>query len=173
MQFAKQHFEQVFKDHYKGMVFFALRYVKDHDTAEEIAQEAFMALWEKRTDINISNDVKSYLTASVRNKCLNHLRDHKKFNRDLLELEGLAVETENDSSQVYEMTELKEKIEDLISDLPVKCREVFILNRFEGLKYREVSEKLGISVKTVETQMSKALQYLRHNLKKYMMILLL
>ena len=73
---------------------------------------------------------------------------------------------------MLEASELKEKIDSAIQGLPEKCREVFLLNRNEHLKYQEIADRLGISLKTVETQMSKALQHLREHLKEYLMIVL-
>jgi len=85
--------ESLFKDYFIGLCQFAVGYVKDHEVAKEIVQDAFVSLWEKRQTIDLSKPVKSYLSATVRNRCLNYLRDHKKFSNDLLALENLSNET--------------------------------------------------------------------------------
>lgn len=169
-------FERLFRTEYKGLCFFAYKYVKNTEVAREIVQEAFAALWEKRVEIDYSRNVKSYLSTSIHNKCLNYLRDNRKFNGNILELENLLEWSENDdlnASDPLTEKELKLTISNAIDELPEKCREVFILNRYENMKYKDVADKLGISVKTVEAQMSKALQYLRTRLAVYIRSLIL
>jgi RNA polymerase sigma-70 factor, ECF subfamily len=117
--------------------------------------------------------VKTYLSTTVRNKCLNHLRNNKKFNTDILEIEGLLVEQVYYQPDKLVETEIKEKIDKAIQDLPEKCREIFLLNRHEQLKYQEIADRLSISVKTVESQMSKALQHMRIRLAEYLTLLIL
>lgn len=167
-------FENLFKTHFKLLCFYAVRMVKDMDTARDITHEAFIALWEKRDEIDPTKSVKSYLTTSVHNKCLNYLRDNKKFDRNLLTTENLAtMESSSGSSEEIITAELSHQIKDAIQSLPEKCREVFLLSREENLKYSEIAEKLGISVKTVEVQMSKALKILREKLADYIPLLLI
>jgi RNA polymerase sigma-70 factor, ECF subfamily len=142
--------------------------VKDFETAKEIVQDAFISLWEKRETIDASRPVKSYLTTIIHHKCHNHLRDTRKFNSDLLGIEDLLeihiiVETD---TLVEE--ELADAIKAAIDELPEKCREIFLLNRFENLKYQEIADKLQLSQKTVEAQMSKALQHMRVRLAEYL-----
>ncbi|MCX6245076.1 MAG: RNA polymerase sigma-70 factor [Bacteroidetes bacterium] len=169
----KATFESLFRSEFRGLCFFALRFTKDVDTAREITQESFISLWEKRDSIDLSKPVKTYLSTSVRNKCLNHLRDNKKFNTDILEAEGLLSEQIYHQSDKLIETEIKEKISDAIGELPEKCREIFVLNRNENLKYQEIADRLAISVKTVETQMSKALQHMRARLAEYLTIIMI
>lgn len=166
-------FERLFRDEFKGLVLFAIRYVKDYEAAREIVQEAFIGLWDKRTQIDPSRQVKSYLSTTVRNRSLNYLRDHKKFDARLLTQENLYPLASYEQSDRLVEKELQEKIQEAISELPEKCREVFLLSRNEHLKYQAIADKLQISVKTVETQMSKALQHLRSRLREYLVILFL
>ncbi|MCX6252534.1 MAG: RNA polymerase sigma-70 factor [Bacteroidetes bacterium] len=144
-----------------------MRFVKDYETSREIVQDAFITLWEKRNSIDIDKPVKSYLSTTVRNKCLNYLRDHKKFNVNLLDLEGVLKDFAYEQSDRLVEAEIRVKIDDAMNELPEKCREVFLLSRTQNLKYQEIADKLEISVKTVETQMSKALQHMRIRLKEY------
>jgi RNA polymerase sigma-70 factor (ECF subfamily) len=150
------------------LCFFALQYTKDHDTAREITQEAFISLWEKRASIDLSKPVKTYLSTTVRNKCLNWLRDNKKFNREILDIEGLLSDKTYIQPDRLVETEIRDKIARAIDGLPQKCREIFVLNRNENLKYQEIANRLNISVKTVETQMSKALQHMRDQLAEFL-----
>ena len=148
------------------MLFFAIRYVKEEEAAKEIVQEAFINLWEKRESIQPDREVKSYLSASVRNRCLNYLRDNKRYNGTLLSLGGLLPLLSSDEYSQIEFRELSRQIQHAIDELPEKCREVFRLNRFEQMKYQQIADHLQISVKTVETQMSKALAHLRTRIKQ-------
>ena len=111
--------------------------------------------------------------SAVRNRCLNYLRDHQKFSDAILESEDHYIKSNYKQPDRLIEEELKNKISSSIDELPVKCREVFLLSRYENLKYQEIADRLNISVKTVETQMSKALQHLRIRLAEFMMILLI
>ncbi len=170
----KAAFELLFRSDFKGLTHFAQKYVKDFETAKEITQEAFISLWEKRESIDLSKPVKSYLTTSIYNKSLNYLRDNKKFNRDILTFENLYPLADHDrGGDKLVAAELDKKIKESIQELPEKCREIFILNRYQNLKYQQVADKLQISVKTVETQMSKALQHMRIKLADYIKIIII
>ena len=162
----------LFRSHFSGLCFFAQKYVKDFETAKEIVQDAFLSLWEKRETIDMDRPVKSYLTMVIHNKCTNYLRDNRKFDQYILNIENLLEEPEYDGADSMVENELKEKIDLAISELPEKCREVFVLNRYENLKYQQIADKLQISVKTVETQMSKALQHMRIRLAEFISVFL-
>lgn len=164
----KTTFEQLFKNEFKGLVLFAIQYVKEYESAREIVQEAFIGLWDKRDQIDLSRPVKSYLSTTVRNRSLNYLRDNKKFDTRLLTQENLYPLASYEHADRLVEKELSEKIQEAISGLPERCKEVFLLSRNEHLTYQEIADKLQISVKTVETQMSKALQHLRIHLKEYL-----
>ncbi|MEZ5072039.1 MAG: RNA polymerase sigma-70 factor [Bacteroidales bacterium] len=161
-------FEALFRDHFPGLLGFARKILGSEDDARDVVHRVFVALWEKRREVDATVSLKSYLYTSVHNRSLNVIRDRKKFSdADLPEqADGW------DASTHLESAELEEKIRAVIAALPEKCREVFEMNRFEGLKYAEIAETLGISVKTVENQMSKALKILREKLAAYLTILL-
>ncbi|MEI6172170.1 MAG: RNA polymerase sigma-70 factor [Bacteroidota bacterium] len=163
----------LFRSHFKGLCVFAVGYVKDEEAAKEIVQDTFVSLWEKRLTIDLSRPVKSYLSTSVRNKCLNYLRDHKKFSRDLLENENLLDEMTVDQPDTMVESELRDRIARAMDELPEKCREIFHMSRHRNMKYLEIADKLQISVKTVETQMSKALQHMRIRLSEYLPAIIL
>lgn len=161
-------FEELFREYFPPLMAFARKILVDEDDAREVVHQVFVTIWEKRQEIDLSQSLKSYLFTSVHNRSLNVIRDRKKFSS----VEVPDVAGEWDVSSVIESMELEEKIMEVIGSLPEKCREVFELNRFEGLKYSEIADKLEISVKTVENQMSKALKILREKLMKYMSIVL-
>lgn len=167
----KPQFEQLFRGHFVRLCHFAQSYIPDLDTAKEIVQQVFINLWETRDTISSEKSVVSYLYTSVRNRCLNWLRDHRKFRSYLLdiELEDSAVTMERDF--IYE-SEVQLRIGQALEKLPAKCRKVFELSRFEEMKYREIADKLGISEKTVEAQVSKALKILRRELKELLIVIM-
>ena len=164
----KATFESLFRSEFTGLCFFALQFTKDIDMAWEITQEAFISLWVKRESIDLSKPVKTYLSTTVRNKCLNWLRDNKKFNKEILDIEGLLSDKTYVQPDRLVEAEIRDRIGIAIEELPEKCREIFVLNRHENLKYQEIATRLEISVKTVETQMSKALQHMRNRLAEFL-----
>ena len=144
-----------------------MKYVPDGDEAKGIVHEVFVGFWEKFDLLPRDTNYRSYLYTAVRNRCLNHIRDKKKHVMlDAIGEHELA--TENTEA---ETEELSKAIDAGIESLPEKCREIFELNRIDGLKYAQIAEKLGISIKTVEGQMSKALSVLRDHLKEFLSIL--
>ncbi len=164
----KHSFEQLFREYFTPLISFAKKILVDEDDAREVVHNVFINLWEKREEIDLSRSLKSYLFTSVHNRSLNVIRDRKKFSSE--EVPDMAGEW--DVSAQIESMELEEKIREAIDALPEKCRQIFEMNRFDGLKYSEIAEQLEISVKTVENQISKALKILREKLLKYMTILL-
>ena len=170
----KPAFEELFRSFFPSLVLFAQKYVPDQDTAKEIVHNVFLNLWEKRQQVDSGSPLKSYLFTSVHYRCLNYIRDQKKFDKDEGHFQRLDSEEFSDGIDRLEEQELEQRIYDALQALPEKCREIFNLNRFEGLKYADIAQQLDISVKTVETQMSRALRILREKLADYLgMIILL
>ncbi len=159
----KQKYEQLFRAYFTSLTYFAQKYVSDLDTAKEVVHNVFIKVWEKREVFDFDQSAKSYLYTSVYNRSLNYLRDHKKF----VAQEAALHSDEGINNDHLEAAELESKIWQVIDSLPEKCKAIFIANRFEDRKYAEIAEEKGISVKTVETQMSKALKILRDHLKDY------
>lgn len=147
------------------MIGFAHQYLNDWVTAEEVVQDMFSNIWSKSDSIKIRTNTKSYLYGSVRNACLNILKHQK-----VISAHHEYVKNANDfyENDFLELNELEEKISQGLEQLPSKCREIFELSRFEEKKYKEIAETLNISVKTVETQMSKALKVMREVLGQYL-----
>jgi RNA polymerase sigma-70 factor, ECF subfamily len=159
----EQYMEVLFRDHYKGLCLFARQYIYDNEKVEDIVQDVFLNIWEKGELIASDSQVKGYLYTSVKNRCLNYIRDNKKFADNV---EVARIENTDTSSKI-EYRELEQLIKTTIESLPEKCREVFEMSRFKEMKYQEIADALGISVKTVEAQMSKALKVLREKVAGY------
>lgn len=165
-------FEQVFKSHFKALHAYACTILKDESQAEELVQHVFFKLWEKKEQVNITQSVQAYLYRSVYNECLNYLK-HQKVKKahqsHTLYTSGSASEP---VSKGLVAKELQQKINEALKQLPEQCRTIFQMSRFEELKYREIAEKLNLSIKTVENQMGKALKIMRMQLVEYLPALL-
>ena len=162
---SKSRFEALFRDHYAPLVGYAMRITKDKDLAEDLVQQVFVNLWEKRESIEIHSSLKSYLMRAVHNHCLNHVKHEKvrASHRD----EVMHDTSVSEAVDPVEQAELSLRVNELIDGLPEQCRNVFLLSRRDGRKYKEIAEELNISVKTVENQMGKALRLLRQGLKEH------
>lgn len=166
-------FEQVFRTYYSGLKAYAQKILQDPIQAEEVVQEVFFKLWEKRKEVAIDTSLKSYLFRAVHNHCLNIFKHEKVRENYRSHVESHKEEFELDESDTMIATDVKEKILEGIALLPEQCARVFRMNRLEGYKYREIAEELGISQKTVEAQMSKAMRRMREHLKDHLMLWLL
>ena len=162
-------FEKLFRFYYRPLCVFASRILQDEDEAEELVQDFFVKFWEKRTQIQIETSLKSYLFRSTKNLCLNRLK-HEQIKIQHAK-KVVADSEEKDFDGQFIEVDLQKDIENSIAELPEKRREIFRLSREEGLKYREIAERLNISVKTVEAQMGLAIKTLRERLKKYNFLL--
>lgn len=167
-------FEKIFKSNYNPLVGFCNQFVFDQDKAQSLTQEAFINLWLNREKIETFNGIKSFLYTYAKSVCLNYLR-HKKVvskyeDRQLLqkeeELNREVLESFDFNS--LEFTELETLIKQEINELPDKCRQVFMMSRFDGKMNKEISEELNISVKAVEANMTRALKTLRIRLSEYL-----
>lgn len=156
-------FRKVYEDFYTRLCFYAARFVHDPEQSRSIVQEVFASFWMKKEKLKVSYSIKAYLFSSVRNACVDFLRKQKTNQETLCRL----IQDESVSTDHIEVAELNARINSAIQALPEKCREVFVLCRFEELKYAEIAERLSISVKTVEMQMGIALRKLRSHLSDY------
>lgn len=162
-------FNKAFDLYYSRLCFFADKMLHDFDLSRSVVQQVFVDLWIKREKLKIDS-LQSYLFQSARNAAFDVLKHRKVESHYLSTLEkeepGLLADS-------MEEAELTDRINKAIQNLPEKCREVFVLRRFEELKYAEIASKLNISVKTVEMQISIALKKLRSELADYQTIQLL
>ena len=160
-------FKLVFDEYYVALSNFAFTYIKDKLASEDIVQEVFLKIWEKRPDLIGSSSIRFYLFTAVRNNCLTHLQRVKKtLSLHAVKLEDSLVYLPSEKQEgqpVDRMTLLKKAI----AQLPPKCKEVFLLSRVGELSYKEIGKTLGISVKTVDNQIGKALKMLRSLLKDH------
>ncbi len=160
-------YNALFRKYYSYLCTVVLRMTHSKEQAEDVVQEVFLELWRKREAMEIKNAVKSYLHRSVVNKTLNKIRDKKlDFDQDEEKLDSVAT-MQSSPLQKMQGEELEKVIKIAYEGLPEKCRIVFSMVKHEAMSYKETAEKLEISVKTVENQMSKALRIMREGINKY------
>ncbi|RYY93877.1 MAG: RNA polymerase sigma-70 factor [Chitinophagaceae bacterium] len=166
-------FEEVFKAHYRPLHAYACQLLKDSDLAEEAVQNVFFRLWDRSGSLNISGPVAAYLYRAVHNEALNQLKHQSVRTRHGLQVSHLAAGAASEpASARVQQKELAARLQEALIELPEQCRTIFQMSRFEELRYREIAERLGLSVKTVENQMGKALRILRSRLADLLGILL-
>lgn len=166
-------FEILFREYYNDLCNFAAAYTKDDVNAEEIVQNVFYKIWEKRKTIKIKTSVKSYLFSAVRNNCLQEIKHQQIVRRhqEKVKQETNLSKKTPFSDLVY--SETYEIFDNTLNSLPERCKNIFKMSRFEGLKYREIAEKMSISIKTVEANMSRALRKFRLSFKDYVYLIIM
>lgn len=160
-------YDYLFHLYYSGLVTYVRSIIKNNQDAEDIVQDFFVSIWINREKINISKSIKSYFFTSVRNRSIDYIRKQKTKPEQTPVLPEHLSEPDISHNYLIE-SELRDMIDAAISKLPTVCREIFLLNRFEGIKPSEIAEKKGISVRTVEAHIGKALKIMKCELGKYM-----
>ena len=156
---------QLFREHYAYLHRAVYRVIPDNKISEDLVQDVFYELWRKREHIQINISIKAYLRRAVVNKALNYIRDQKikpEGDEKLIYMENKQMNPQ----QKVELSELEQRIHQAIARLPERCKQVFVLSRFEEMTYQEIADQLGVSIKTVEHQISKALKLLRQVIDK-------
>ena len=163
----KESFDQIFRRFYKPLTRFCIRFVGDGDQAAEIVQDLFVKLWTSREKLTFNTSFESYMLRSVRNSAITYInkeRAHTGVNERIYTDESDAT----DPSETLQSNNLEASYQKVLATMPEKRREVFLASRFDGLKYTEIAEKMGLSQKTVEAHMSAAIKQLREGLKEYL-----
>ncbi|MFK7932702.1 MAG: RNA polymerase sigma-70 factor [Saprospiraceae bacterium] len=164
-------FRQLFDQYYHYLTVTAFRYLNDVDKARDFAQDTFVELWNRRTTLVIQSQLKSYLRRAVVNKSLTYLKREKRIDfaehADLPETPVVPIAPEELAAE-----ELQTTIQRTIAALPNRCRVIFQMSRFEEKSHKEIAAALGISTKTIENQMTKALKALRRAVQKHQILLI-
>lgn len=164
-------FKKVYYKYYASLFNTANKIINNREAAEDMVQEVFLKLWEIRENLQISTSIRSYLTRAVINTSLNYLKKSKR----IVDLEGVpqnkADLNMNDTELSISYNEINKKLNQIISTLPPKCQMVFTLSRFEGMSNQQIADQMGITKKTVENQLNKALSKLREQLRPYIKLL--
>lgn len=164
-------FEQMFRDNFKALHAYACTILKDEATAEEMVQNVFCKLWEKKDQVQALESSTAYLYKSVYYECLNYIK-HTKVKAAYRTHANHTMSEKEETGDSANLRQLQQKLHDAMNDLPEQCRAIFQMSRFEELKYREIADRLGISIKTVENQMGKALRILREKLSDFLPLLI-
>jgi len=159
-------YEKLFRCLYPALCGYANKILKDADNAEEIVQEIFFLLWKNKAKLNINDSLNAYLYKAVHNKCL-HLIEHNKVKEKYSQHCKQQSFDNFSPDQAMHTVELYAIYKKTLQTLPRRCRNIFKMNRNYGYKYKEIAEKLSISVKTVEADMAKALKAFRQSFSAY------
>lgn len=165
-------FEDTYKQYARPLICYAYTIVKDQVAAEEIVQNVFLRIWEKKAQRDIHTSLNAYLYKAVYFESLNFLK-HETVQSAYLHHSVHAMKHTNapSASESLHHRDLEGRLRKALSELPEQCRTVFQLSRFEELKYREIADRLGIAEKTVENHMGKALKLLRLKLADFITII--
>ncbi|MFH6995415.1 RNA polymerase sigma-70 factor [Flavobacterium sp. FlaQc-48] len=167
-------FTYFYDKYFRRITAFSVQFIYDQEEAENLAQEAFLHLWQSRENVGSVNGIPSFLYTYAKSKCLNMIRHNKvkdKFKSDILNQKERELDIEILNSVQFdtlELTELERLIHEYINDLPPKTREVFIKKRFEDKKNAEIAEEMQVTLKAVEAHMTKALKILKTKLSDYL-----
>ncbi|MCQ2229889.1 MAG: RNA polymerase sigma-70 factor [Bacteroidales bacterium] len=156
-------FRMLFDRYYTPLSVYADKILNDMDASIDIVQALFVNIYENRKEIKVSN-VRSFLYQSVQNRCLNELKHRKVITNYSAQVYTFSSEETNETDELIEVSELEAQLANAINQLPEQCRKIFEMSRFDGISNGEIAERLNISKRTVETQISKALKFLRDKL---------
>jgi RNA polymerase sigma-70 factor (ECF subfamily) len=160
-------FTMLFRKYYRDLVIFGGNFLHDKDLCEDIVQNLFLKLWTHREKLEIDSSFKSFLLRSVQNSCLDELR-HRKVVQEHENYSGLMDPADHQDTEDYVLySDLKSSLDEAMEKLPVVCREAFQLNRFEGMKYKEIADRLHVSERTIEVRIGRAIGLLRYYLKAF------
>jgi len=154
-------FDQIYNRYWEKLFLYVAKVVRDSEEAQDIVQEVFVSLWERRQKLGTINSLSAYLFAASRYKGLSYVKAHLHKNRYMDSIAAFFSCGDNSLDEQQSVAELATFIDRQIEKLPSKMREIFILSRKENLSYKEISTRLQISDKTVKKQISNALKLFR------------
>jgi RNA polymerase sigma-70 factor (ECF subfamily) len=165
-------FNELFNTFYFPLYFCCRKYVPDPEEAKDLMQNVFLRFWDKREEITIEVSIKSYLFRSVQNECLNYIRSvHNKVSFGDIENDRIENLPHSSTPDIeLEKQELEETIHAIMEELPLQCKKIFIMSRMKGLKNKEIAEKLAVSIRTVDTQIYRALKIFKTKLKSHLAV---
>ncbi len=160
----REAFDELYSRHWNYLFTATFNNLRDRDDSLDICQSVFLWLWEHRKTLNIKTNIRGYLYSSIKYKIANFIRSGKIRSSYFDELQ--RVDTESFHENELEIKELKNLINQLVNELPEKCKEVFQLSRNENLTHKQIADKLGISEKTVDDHILRAIKKLRAPLNR-------
>ncbi len=169
----KSAFSVVFSAYYRDLVAFAISFTHNQSLSEEIVQETFVKLWEDHESLQIEQSLKSYLLATVRNKCINWYRHRKIIHIHAANTKEYSPYFTCDTEEYLLYSELQNLLDTALEKLPIDISGPFRMNRNQALKYHEIADIMGVSVRTIEVRIGKALHILRNYLKDYFQVIII
>lgn len=157
-------FATIFSLYYKDLVVFSFSYTRNMEVAEELVQDLFVRLWEKHTSLDITSSLKAFLLKSVQNACFNWIKHHAMVQKHSMILAKSMLLADEETEHYILHSDLQNRLNEALEKLPEEQREVFRLNRLDQLRYEDIAQKYGVSIRTIEVRMAKALQFLRKEL---------
>ncbi len=161
-------FDYLFNYYYSSLCAFSMQYIDDRKSVEDLVQDFFVYLWIDAPQLNIKSSLKSYLITSIKNRCLDFQKHHKITEKYRTYLLFSAEKDDSLTDHFFAESELRQAIQTSLGKLPPRCREIFEYSRLHGLSNQEISDKLEISKRTVELQISNALKILRKELAEFL-----
>lgn len=165
MAISEQEFTAIYQTHWKALYYQAMKHTDDEELAKELIQDLFRQMWERREHIAIESSPAAYLRGALRLKVFEHYRN---LARRKPELPAPAQEPQFCLNEYLDGKEASMLVERAVRDMTPRCREVFVLSRQEGLSNKVIAAQLGISVKAVEANITRALSILRHTISKFL-----
>lgn len=157
----KEQFKSRFYEHYSRLCSIAYEYVSNADDSQDIVQELFINIWDKGKDSLPDNEFAAYITTAVRNACISFLRKKCSYTVSIEDNPSAGACLLDDDTPENEKKTPEEMLQEALSILPPRCKEIFLLSKLKGMKYKEIAQMLSLSEKTVENQMGKAIKMLR------------
>lgn len=164
-------FSLIFRCYYLDLVMFSGNFIKNKQMCEDIVQSVFLKLWNDRRQIQIETSLKSFLLKSVQNSCLDEFRHREIVRQYEADYKSSSLD-DYDTENYILYSDLYDRLHQVLLQIPEIYREAFTMNRFEGLKYREIAERLNVSERTVEVRISKTLELLRKHLKEFFLLII-
>lgn len=161
-------FDYIFNYYYSSLCGFSLQYIENRNSVEDLVQDFFVYLWVEAPKLQINTSLKSYLFTAIKNRCLDYQKHHKiteKYRKFIL----FSTEKDDNSTEhFFAESELRQAIQTSLGKLPPRCRDIFEYSRLNGLSNQEIADKLNISKRTVELQISNSLKILRKELAEFL-----
>jgi RNA polymerase sigma-70 factor (ECF subfamily) len=170
---CREAFSFLFRKYYKDLILFGGTFLPDKIYCEDIVQNIFIRLWENRENITIEGSLKSFLLRAVQNACIDELRHRQSVSEYEKYIETFSDYGSMDTEKYILYSDMRAQLDNALKKLPEACRKAFVMNRFEGLKYKEIARQLKVSERTVEVRIGKAIGLLRIYMKDFLPVALI
>lgn len=164
--------KSIYTNYYQKLCIYILNFTTDQNLVEDVVQDTFLKLWNKRENLRTDGSLNAYLYKVTYNNFIDNYRKTKRLDEEMdnIKLASLAELLDEDHEEIF--SQRLQKVKEAIEQLPSRCKEIFLMNKEQGMRYQQIADELGISVKTVENQIGKALQAIRANIYLIIAIIL-